>query len=190
MVIAQSDRRLVPQSQKLVCHPQKYRTSNGLLFWYNHDGRKVDTEDPDISLNFLRTSGWDSVMYIYLKLKSFSIQIGQKGEKPFPASVYQGPKHETLWEIGSLGSPLYFNKLTKNYSVHAPSGVSSQIQSIATHSVFDSVDQQEMAVSLISEILQKYNGNWIDACRGNEQAASVVILPELADKLARGEYVR
>ena len=92
--------------------------------------KKIVSEYPEISINFVGTSGWDAIMFVYLQMHDLSIQIGQKDDQPFPPSVYLGPKFESVWAIGSIGVPLYFDKLTKNYTTHfVPSVASSFDQS-------------------------------------------------------------
>lgn len=93
--MAQNNRRILPQPKKLVCTPQNYRTTGGLKFWYEHESRRIATSNSNVSLNFVGTGGMEAVMYLFLKLDGLSIQIGQKGGRPFPPGVYQGPKRET-----------------------------------------------------------------------------------------------
>ena len=154
-MISKTDKRIVPQPNKLVCSPQKHCTLKGLQFWYDHDTRRIVTENSDISLNFVQTRGMDAVMYVYLKMPNLSIQVGQRGSKPFPPIVYQGPKQETVWEIGSLGSPLYFDTLTQGYRTRQPSEGASRLRPVAVDRHFASMEQQETAINLITETLQE-----------------------------------
>lgn len=183
------DRWIVPKPGKLVCTPLKHRTTNGLQFWYDYHTRRIVTENPEISLNFVRSGDLGSEMRIFLKMPNFSIQIGQRDGAPFPAIVGGAPGDETVWEIGSLGAPLYFNTLSNTYTVHYLAGISSRLQSVATDRYFASKEHQETAIGIITEGLQKYDGEWIGACRGEEQSAHVIIAPELAGQLARGAFL-
>ena len=186
---APTDKRIVPTPGVLTCTPIKHRTTNGLEFWYDYDSDRIVTEDPEISINFVWTSGWDAVMYVYLQMHNLSIHLGQKDDQPFPISVYRGPKLESVWEIGSIGIPLYFNILTKRYTHHFLPNAASSFQPIAVDTGFSSMEQQSTAIKLISEVLGRYDGHWLGACRGLEQSAAVAIDPELSAKLNSGKLV-
>lgn len=185
---SKTDKRVVPTPKKLECTPIQHRTTTGLKFWYDHSARRVVTEDPDISVNFVRTGGIDAVMFVYLKMPGLSIQVGQKGNQPFPVSVYRGPKYDTVWEIGSFGVPLYYHEQSNSYTTQVKPGSLEQ-KPVAVDSKFASEKQQATAVSIIIDILEKYNGEWIGACRGEDQTATVVIDPELNKKLMTGELI-
>jgi hypothetical protein len=130
----------------------------------------------------------DSVMFLYLKLDEISVQIAQKNGKPFPPGVYRGPKYSTAWVIGSLGMPLYYHSATRGYRSlgEADFEITEGYEPIAIDRGFSSMKQQITAVSFITDALQRYNGEWIGACRGEVQQAEVYIRPELEDQLANG----
>ncbi len=184
-----SNRRVPDPNVKLVCKPRVYRSSVGLDFWYNNDCGAVVTNDPTTSIQFLAANrGMDSVMFVYLKIDGMSIQIARKNGEPFPPSVYRGPKYSTTWVIGSLGIPLYRHLLTQGYRslAEADFNVSNGYEPIAIDSGFSSKKQQDVAMCFIKEALQRYSGEWIGACRGEEQQAEVYFRPELEDQLESG----
>jgi hypothetical protein len=184
-----SNRRVPDPSVKLECRPRKYRSRIGLEFWYDHKSRAIVTNDPATSINFVHASrGMDSVMFVYLKLDEISVQIAQKSGKPFPPSVYRGPNYSTVWVIGSLGMPLYYHSATRGYRSLGEHDfeIIEVYEPIAIDRGFSSKKQQSAAVSFITDALQRYNGEWIGACRGEEQQAEVCIRPELEDQLANG----
>ncbi len=189
-VMAQQSKRIVPQPKKLVCTPQNHRTTGGLEFWYEHESKRIATSNPSVSLNFVRTGGMEAVLYLFLKLDGLSIQIGQKGGRPFPPSVYQGPKRETTWEIGSLGMPLYFDTLAQTHTSRHVHNPSHRFEPVALDEHFISIEQQEDAIAFLKEALAKYSGEWIGACRGEEQHAKVYLRPELEEQLAAGQFLK
>jgi hypothetical protein len=95
-------------------------------------------------------------------MQRLSIQVMHKDDKSFPVSVYLGPKFETVWEIGSLGAPLYFKKATGSYTSEYTTAL--DLRPIAADCTFRSKEQQDYALMLISEMLSKYCGEWIWAC--------------------------
>jgi hypothetical protein len=163
-----------------------------LNFWYDHFCRAIVTNDPTTSIQFICANrGWDSVMFVYIKIDGRSMQIAQKNGKPFPPIVYRGPKNSTIWVIGSLGTPLYRLQSTKAYRSlgEADFDTSSGYDPIAIDRGFSSKKQQSTTVSFIRDALQRYSGQWIGACRGEEQQAEVYFRPELEDQLANGELL-
>ena len=182
--------RCVPDpSEKLECKPRKYHSRIGLEFWYDHKRRAIVTDDPTTFIKFVYANrGMESVMFVYLKLDDISIQIAQKNGKPFPPGVYRGPKHSTTWVIGSLGMPLYFDSIRKGYRSlgEANFKTTETCEPVAIDRGFSSRKQQNSAILFIADTLQRYSGEWIGACRGEEQQAEVYLRPELEDQLANG----
>lgn len=187
-----SNRRVPDPNKKLVCTPRIYRTSTGLKFWYDHDRCSIATSNPDTSIHFVSTGGIEAVMFVYLRMSGLSFQIAQKNDKPFPPSVYRGPNQSTTWVIGSLGVPLYFNTKVKNYRSLGVFDykITDADNPVAVDRHFASKKQQNVALAFITEALAKYDGEWIGACRGEEQSAEVYIRPELESQLANGELLR
>ncbi|WP_170328624.1 hypothetical protein [Ruegeria arenilitoris] len=130
-------------------------------------------------------------MFVYIKINGIRMQIAQKNGRPFPPNVYRGPKYSTTWFIGSLGIPLYRSQLTNGYRSlgEAHFDTSSGYDPIAIDRGFSSKKQQSTAVSFVRDALQRYSGEWIGACRGEEQQAEVYFRPELEEQLENGELL-
>ncbi len=186
------NRRVPDPNKKLVCTPLVYRTSTGLDFWYDYERRVIATSKPDTDINFVSTAGMESVMFMYLRIEGRAFQIARKNGKPYPPSVYRGPKQPTTWVIGSLGVPLYFDTILKT---HRSLGVvdfkiAERHKPVAVDHYFASKKQQNEALAFIKEALARYDGEWIGACRGREQSAEVYIRPELEGQLANWELLQ
>lgn len=178
---------------KLVCSPRTYRSSIGLEFWYDYDRKAIVTNDPQTSIHFIYVSrgveGADT--FVFLRIGGTSIQVAQKNGEPYSAAIYRGPKYSTIWVIGSLGLPLYFDPVVKSYLSDKMVLLRDphQLEPIATDRGFSSEQQQNYAITFLKEALQRYDGHWLGACRGQEQQATVYIRPELEDQLASGELI-
>ncbi len=178
---------------KLICSPRTYRSSIGLDFWYDFDRNAIVTNDPQTSIQFIFASrGLDGAnMFVFLRIGGTSVQIARKNGEPYPASIYRGPKYSTTWVIGSLGLPLCFDAATKVYfsgKKALPRDV-HRLEPVATDRGFSSKAQQNKAMTFLKEALQRYDGHWLGACRGQEQQAAVCIRPELEDQLASAELL-
>lgn len=88
--------------------------------------------------------------------------------------------------------PLYFQTSTGSYHSFGDSvfEITDDHEPVAIQRGFDSKKQQKTAVAFITEALERYNDEWIRACRGEEQEAKVCIRPELEAQLANGELLR
>ena len=177
------------KSENLSFNPIKYRTSSDLEFWFDYSKRSVVTSDPDISLSCVQGGERNSEMVFFLRIGGLSIRVGYAYGFGFPPEVWGSPESKTLWRIGSIGDPLYYSKKLNKYVSRPLLGNGGQDLPIATDTKFASREQQNQAIIFISEALEKYNGNWLGAARGQEQKSSVEFSEAIARKLESGEFL-
>lgn len=184
-------RRVPDPNAKLVCTPIVHQSTVGLQFWYDYERGRIATADPGTFINFVHSGGGvERVMLVYLAMGDFAMQIAGKDGKPYPQIMYRGPGSETTWVIGSLGRPLYYRTWAKDHVSLSDQDPSEGLRPVALDRTFRSRDQQEAAMTFITEALSKYDGYWLGACRGQPQSAKVHVRPELERQLADGEFLK
>ena len=171
------------QNPLITGEERRYHTKDGLEYWFDINEQKIVTSNKSIYIfDYMFSVPYCGGNVIILHLDGRAISFCRGNGKMFGllADLKPDGSGDRYWDVGSIGTLFR----------HKDRYVARTYYELTNADRFESKEQQEFAMNLITEILQNFVGDWVGVAHGEKQLAEVVITNELKNKLDSGELIK
>lgn len=161
-----------------------FQSRAGLTFWFDINSRCARTSDVQIFLYFYENPmhgpiGTFPILHIHGRAICFTRRRRSEKEGNDAVRPGYGKDGQTYWELGDMGLSLHQKDLDQSFVYHP----------LTNAAQFRSFEEQELAMTLMEDILSKISGDWVGIAHGKPQSATVIFTSEFQEKLQDGTFV-